>query len=88
MTSGRTADCADVRGVDLQFVGIRAEPADGRLAIVNIRRPRRLPFARQQVIDAHRHVAVVGQRRPDIELAARIALAAGPAAAVNDDYRR
>ena len=59
MAAGRVAEAADVLRVDFEFVGVRAHPAHGRLAIVDLRRECRL--RRESIADRHCRVAVLGE---------------------------
>src|SRR5436190_12116336 len=87
MTTGGTADDADAIRVDLQAVRIRAEPADGGLAIVQILRPRRPGLGGERVVDAHAHIAVKREVGADVDLPCRALVTARPAAAVDDQHR-
>src|SRR6185436_20478636 len=87
MAAGGAADDADVFGVEVQTISVGSEPTDGGFAIVEILRPARLVgfWIVEEVVDAEADVAVRGERGADVDFAVGVALAAGPAAAVDDD---
>ena len=84
----RPANHADLARVDVQPLGVLAEPAHGRLAIVKVPRPGRFAVGGKHVVDAQADVAVKRQGRADVDLSRRPLVTRGPAAAVDDHDRR
>src|SRR5262245_5187230 len=85
MAAGRSADHAEMLGVEVELLGIGPQPADGGLAVMEVLRPGRFARAGQHVIDARADIAILGKRRADILLPAGPLGAAGETAAVNDE---
>ena len=79
---------ADVPRINMETVGVLAQPADGRFAVVEVPRPNRPVLGGQHIIDAKAHVAVAGQRGADVDFAGGPLIAVGPAAAVNNHHGR
>jgi len=86
VAAGRAANHADVVAINLVPVGVFAQETHAVLAIVQVGRPFVWPFL--QILDTGTHVARLRQGRSDVKLARRRLVAAGPAAAMNDDHGR
>jgi len=87
MSAGGAADDADVGGVEVKAVGVDAKPANGGLAVVEVLWPSGdgVAFPTEAVVDTECGVTVGGERAADVEFARRGFVAAGPAAAVDDE---
>ena len=84
MAASRSTRHADLLRVDLVLAGIRPEPADRRLRVVN--RRRKLVFGRQPIGDGRRDIAAL--RQLHAQRVVRISFARPEAAAVNAQHRR
>src|SRR5262249_3377461 len=82
----RLADDADLVRVEVVLPGVGPDPADGRLAVVDLRRPDRLPG--EAVADSDAGIFAAGDvaRQPAVTAGA-VAAQPGPAVDV-DDHRQ
>jgi hypothetical protein len=86
MAAGRAAPHADPLGIDVVLVRVGAQPADGRLAVVDLRGPD--GFAAEPVADRRPDVVPGGHERQHPPDAAGFVAAAPPAAVNEDDQRQ